>query len=207
MATYADPAYAWGAPDWAAFRWGQGAYDPAGTIFRWGFSPYDGGRVYAIEALLRYIEVQVSKTLVDGIPSWNKATTWMVAKDAASTALDKVLGNTLYMARVRTFDSFGNPSAYSTMATHITTKDASAPAVPTGFTLTAQRNAFLATWNANTENDLSHYEVRYATSSVGPWTTRQALTTSLLIPAASGVVYYVNVRAVDTSGNASGWSA
>ena len=207
MATYADPTYAWGAPDWGAFRWGQGAYDPNGTIFRWGLSPYDGGRTYVIEALLRYIEVEATKTITNGAPDWRNATTWMVAAGVGSTALDKVLGNQLYAVRIRTHDSFGNPSAYSPIAIHITTKDSSAPLAPTDFTLTAQRNAFLATWTANTEADLSHYDVRYSTSATGPWATRKALTTSLFIPAVSGVKYYSNVRAVDTSGNASGWSA
>jgi hypothetical protein len=207
VATYADPELAWGVPLWGAFRWGEGAYNPAGTIFRWGFSPYDGGRDYAIEAIRRYIEVQVTKSIASGGPVWAGATTWMVPAEADSTALDKVLASTLYAARIRTLDSFGNPSAYSAIATHITTRDSIAPATPTGFTLTAQRNAFLATWTANTEADLSHYDVRYSTSASGPWTTREALTTSLLIPAASGTLYYANVRAVDTSGNASGWSA
>ncbi|MEP6890825.1 MAG: fibronectin type III domain-containing protein, partial [Nitrospirota bacterium] len=83
----------------------------------------------------------------------------------------------------------------------ITLTDGTAPPPPGG--------SAIVSWNANTEADLSGYRVYYGTSSrnylnsisVGKVTS--ATITGLTV----GTTYYIAVKAVDTSGNLSGYSA
>ena len=65
------------------------------------------------------------------------------------------------------------------------------------------------TWNANTESDLAGYRVYYGTSSRNyPNSISVGKVTSATISGLTiGTRYYFALKAVDTSGNLSGYSA
>lgn len=67
----------------------------------------------------------------------------------------------------------------------------------------------IVSWNANTEADLSGYRVYYGTSSRNyPNSISVGKVTSATITGLTvGTTYYIAVKAVDTSGNLSGYSA
>ena len=67
----------------------------------------------------------------------------------------------------------------------------------------------IVSWNANTESDLSGYRVFYGTSSQDyPNSISLGKVTSATINGLTvGTTYYFALRAVDTSGNLSGYSA
>lgn len=82
------------------------------------------------------------------------------------------------------------------------TTGGTAPPPPSGGSATV-------TWNANTESDLSGYRVFYGTSSGNyPNSISVGKVTSATITGLTvGTTYYIAVKAVDTSGNLSGFSA
>jgi len=95
-------------------------------------------------------------------------------------------------------------------------RDTEAPDVPTGLSLstgigeiTQASLAWLkATWDANTEDDFSHYELKYkktAYSDFGYVTTTD--TSFIWTGLEQNVEYEVYIRAVDIYGNRSNWSS
>lgn len=120
----------------------------------------------------------------------------------------------------RTLTSGGNPVLSQTQAA----PDASVPSAPTGLQLTTtsyessigQSTATVtASWTAPALNadgsvvtDLSHYLVQYRWHGRAPlWTTLIAPTASIDIPGLSvGLVYDVQVAAVDTTGHTSAYT-
>jgi len=88
--------------------------------------------------------------------------------------------------------------------------DTTPPAAPTGLTATAGESSASLSWTANTEPDLSGYDVYRSTTPGGPYT--QVNATRLTSPAYSdsgltnGTTYYYVVKAIDTAGNVSGAS-
>ncbi|MFB2531039.1 phage tail protein [Paracoccus sp. p3-h83] len=114
----------------------------------------------------------------------------------------------VYSVRRREVDRVGNKSLWSDAATISAVVDTIPPAAPTGLTVKAGFNSLWFDWARNTEEDFSHYEVALGTATAP--TTIVASTTSpawaaLELPDAA--LRYARVRAVDTSGNASAWSA
>ena len=95
-------------------------------------------------------------------------------------------------------------------------KDITPPAVPSGLTLytgmgiTTQASlAWLkAEWNANTELDFSHYELRMKKSTDTDYTVVSTKNISFIwYSLEPGATFDVYIRAFDTSGNASNWSS
>lgn len=174
---------------------------------------WDDARIYATHAAVRHVEVQITYRFVSpNVPDWTNPTILLVPYDAGSASLDKVYGYTLYAARVRVVDVFGQKSAWSAIAYHKTVRDYLAPKEVEGLQLIAANTVFIASWEPNTEADLSHYELRYAADDgsglrpVVPWIIVKTAVTKTIVQAAPGVKYWAQVRAVDLSGNASDWS-
>lgn len=104
-----------------------------------------------------------------------------------------------------------------------TVRDLEPPAIPSGLTLTAAVKGLFAKWSQTTANDLAFYELRYALddgTGTGPdtsaWTHIRARTTGAYIGGlvadsnADGFAdtrYWVQVRAVDNTGNVAPWAA
>ena len=131
---------------------------------------------------------------------------------------EDLLGGTYYGARVRAVDASGNASAWSSLATTTAAVDTSAPAIPTGVSLTTGYRLIGVRWQRNGEADLAFYQVRYAPESspgsgvpdTTAWTrlttaTNWVLVTGLDAGSADGttppVTYFVQVRAIDRSNN------
>jgi len=124
----------------------------------------------------------------------------------------EVYPNIQYGIAVQAEDVSGNETSYSSEVVITSAKDDNPPAIPTwqdpglipGFKIIGLR------WNKNTEVDLSHYEAQR--SNTGDFTGGQVdlgdkdgnFTTDSELSV--NTAYYYRVRAVDTSGNASGWS-
>ena len=96
--------------------------------------------------------------------------------------------------------------------------DGSAPATPTGLSLTAfavkNRNYIKASWDANTEDDLIGYEVHWNYDNGATWYNAGFVNNNELVIEVtnqwqSGISYtvYVQVRAVDIENLRSSWSA
>ncbi len=104
-------------------------------------------------------------------------------------------------------------SAYSASVAHTTAADSVAPAVPTGLAITAGFGVLWLEWANNTEGDFSHYEIyehMAATPAPSAGTTATFSATGNQMAReglGDGVQRWYWIRAVDTSGNASAWSA
>jgi len=94
--------------------------------------------------------------------------------------------------------------------------DTTPPAMPTNLAATAADfDTVNLTWDANSEPDISHYEVQRDVNmafpspvAVGSPTTNGTVTSPLVDSGLSAEqTYYYRVRAVDNSGNNSAWSA
>lgn len=122
--------------------------------------------------------------------------------------------NQAYTVKLRAIDKSDNRSPYSAEVSHTTLKDTTAPAAPTGLTIaSAIRTAFL-TWTNPTASDLYTVEVWRNTTNNSSTATRittvnaesgkpGSFTHSGL---ATGTTYYYWLKAVDTSGNVSGFN-
>ena len=95
-------------------------------------------------------------------------------------------------------------------------RDTEAPDVPSGLALSTGMGSITqaslawlkATWNANTEDDFSHYELKYkktAYSDFGLVTTTN--TSFIWTGLEQNIEYEVYIRAVDIYGNRSAWSS
>lgn len=96
--------------------------------------------------------------------------------------------------------------------------DTTPPDVPTGLTVSSTSTIntatgqpiikIIATWNAVTADDLDHYDVEITQGgfTILEWAGPDA-SPRFERPAVTGAVYTVRVRAVDTAGNASDWTA
>jgi len=127
----------------------------------------------------------------------------------------EVMPNREYGVSVRAVDVSGNHTDWSTQVTHTTTKDALAPATPTwpatGYAIAGFKVIGLS-WDDNTEYDLSHYVLERSTSPTfaSDITVLGNILASFHSDASDLDVltpYYYRIKAVDTSGNASGYSA
>lgn len=119
---------------------------------------------------------------------------------------------TKYGARVSAIDKSGNRSGFSTIVTIVTAKDTIPPATPIGLEISAGIGSVWFTWTPNTESDLYNYEIY---ESESPATPAAAVVTNLTSAGATFIRVSLDpektlnywVRAVDTSGNRSPWSA
>lgn len=124
----------------------------------------------------------------------------------------------VYDYRIRAINSLGVSGAFLT-GTYTTVGDTTAPAIPTGVTITGDYNLVTATWSAATEKDYKESWVYENTTGVTPnldpnapggagtvfrKVTGNTVTASGLTP---NTTYYVWVRNVDFSDNRSGFSS
>lgn len=142
-------------------------------------------------------------------PVWQNALVLTIGKDATTAAVEGVRGQTMYWARAQSLDIFGNRSNYSTVTSHVTGKDNEAPDQPQSVVLAPAFKGFGIGWDSGAPADLMFYQIRYAVddgSGVSPdeeaWqfvTTRS--NTIIVTNLAYATKYWVQVRAVDLSGN------
>lgn len=124
-----------------------------------------------------------------------------------------VLPNTTYTVAVRAVNRIGLTSAYSAEVAHTSARDTVPPAVPAGLTALAGFETIWLKWAANTESDLAGYEVfESATATPAPVagsaaTYSTAANTLVLTGLADNVTKHFWLRAVDSSGNKSAWTA
>ena len=119
---------------------------------------------------------------------------------------------TVISIRVRAVSAIGTKSAWSAAVGITAAVDTIPPAAPSGITAEGMFEGIWVKWTANTESDLSRYEIVERVSATAPGvstvptyitTTPQFISQNLT----GGQTLNYWVRAVDTSGNKSGWSA
>lgn len=172
----------------------------------------DGHQIVRIKAALTHsatpgvIGAKVELAVTAGL-DWATA---QVLRAPLGTAFVQfvVQGNVGFSVRAAAEDVYGRLSAYTATGTITSTRDTGAPATPTGL---AGYNGILsvsASWTANTEADLSYYELQLDDDAAfgSPSTYRVLVNVMDLAPLAAGT-YHVRVRAVDTSGNASAYTS
>jgi hypothetical protein len=123
------------------------------------------------------------------------------------------LPGTPLTGRVRAKDRFNNLSAYSALVPFTPAGDTVAPDVPTGLKITEGFKGLWLDWNRNTDADFAQYELLEQNSAT-PAPTAQTVAsfyTGANQLARNGLGYGTTrhywIRAVDTSGNKSAWSA
>jgi len=152
-----------------------------------------------------YSVIQIAQNNSPGVADFTNATTFTY-QDPSVTLYD-LLPGVDYSIRVGAYDSAGNFSGWSAPTTFSTDLDLEAPAVPGGLTVTPAIGGLNVTWLPVGAPDLDHYDLAYKTGAgaevvTSPHTTIVALTGLL-----SNTTYQLRVRAVDTSGNASAYTA
>lgn len=158
--------------------------------------------------LERQIELQITHVFDGPDPDWDEAVSMTVPHGTVATALEGAIGNTPYAVRQRAVDVFGRVSDWSTPAEHTTALDTTAPSTPTGLAAIGAILGLIATWDASTAVDLSHYELQVDDDiAFGSPTTYKVKVNVASITQLSAGTWYVRVRAVDTSGNASSYTS
>ena len=123
---------------------------------------------------------------------------------------------TAYWARARAVDTACNFSAYCSVVTVTTPADTVAPDVPTFLVALPGFRGLGCGWNPVTNPDLDHYELQFAPEdptslgnpNTGLWSNLPVgrTTTHFITGLDPAMLWFVQVQAVDTSGNASGWT-
>ena len=134
---------------------------------------------------------------------------WNYIRTADTLVRWEVAGNKTIYVKVRALDAEGKRSNWTTVQTITSARDTIPPAIPTGLTATGLFQTIMVRWNANTEVDFSHYVLQYDTASnfATAKEIRLAATSTVIKDLAVNTTYYIRVKAVDTSGNASNWSS
>lgn len=137
---------------------------------------------------------------------------WVGFQTSAETWTTAAKPNVTYSAKIRALDKSGNASVYSAVVTHTTARDTIPPAMPIGITSKAGLESIWISWTANTEADLARYEIYESAVDVTPLDTAtpsHATLANNFVRAGLDMEthLYFWIRAVDTSGNASPWSA
>jgi hypothetical protein len=153
-----------------------------------------------------YVEVTANNDGA-GNPVWDRPVVILIGESQTQNRVENVQGNTQYWGRARAVDILGNFSAYTSTVTHTTTRDQTAPSVPTGVTVTAGFRGFGAYWVPATAADLMFYQYRRAPDLSGApdtaqWVYAETIATTIFVAnLLPNVTYWFQVRAVDTSGN------
>lgn len=162
-------------------------------------------------------------------PVWTAASSILVGKERVQADLVGVPGGTKFWVRARSQDTSGNYSTggplndgYTAVQSIVTGVDAEAPAIPATIVLSGGFKSFGLVIKDSPPPDLSYYQIRYAKddgSGTGPgsnpWTyvntaSQTTVIPDLDVPNVSGTpgagtqLYWMQVRAVDTSGNVYG---
>ena len=130
------------------------------------------------------------------------ATTWSDPVDTTSTSVvfGGLANGTSYDFAVRSRDSLGNPSAWSTSvsATPVPPADTQPPSAPGGLTSNSTRTSITVCWSASSDNvGVAGYQVN-VNGTPRATTTATCQTIAGLSP---NTRYTVGVRAYDTAGN------
>ncbi|MCB4861979.1 fibronectin type III domain-containing protein [Sphingobium sp. PNB] len=129
--------------------------------------------------------------------------------------IDGLKRNQAYSVQVQAYDKGGNYGSFSSLVSHTTVSDAVPPAAPTGFAATASFQNVYLTWTNPADLDLAGVEVyENSTNNSG---TATKISTVAALPSqlggythsglTSGSTHYYWLKAVDTSGNKSGFGA
>ena len=148
------------------------------------------------------VEYEIAYSL-DGL-NWNYITT---TENKARIAFS--YGEVTVYIKVRTKDSHGNVSSWTTPQSIITSPDTTPPAVPTGLTATGLFQTIMVKWDANTEIDFKHYVLQYDTVDTFDNDPKQIVlnaTSTVIKDLNVNTTYYLRIKAVDLSGNESDWS-
>lgn len=137
---------------------------------------------------------------------------WVGYQTSAEMLPLSVRPNITYDVKIRAVDQVGNMSAFSAVVSHTTARDTIPPAAPIGLVVRGGLESIWLSWLANTESDLSHYELYESASDVTPLPSAAASHMTVannFVRAGLDMETTLNfwVRAVDTSGNKSPWSA
>jgi len=128
----------------------------------------------------------------------------------------QVKGNVGFTARVRSYDTFNNKSAWSSATgTHTSAKDTTAPSAPSSFAVTASLQNLALAWVNPAATDLAFVEVyEHTSNSSGSASLVATITAKPLAGGswtrsglATGQLRYYWLKAVDTSGNASAFTS
>jgi hypothetical protein len=146
-----------------------------------------------------------------GTTAWTELDVAQPSSGNAVVVTPAVEAGQTYEFQVCSYNKVSQTSDWvpTTPVTKTAGADTTAPAAPTGLTATAGVRKIILTWNANTEVDLKEYLV-YRNTTNDPSTATliaRVRTTRLEVDSPIGVTYYFWVRAVDFSGNVSGWSS
>lgn len=136
-----------------------------------------------------------------------------VDKATTSTTIQGLVPYTAHDIRIRAKDFSANYSAYSTIVA-VAAQANTAPAVPTGLAVSAAKDNLQISWTENSELDMKNnagtYDVTVATNSgftTGVLQYRTGATTLSVNGLATNTQYWVRVRATDSGGLSSAYSA
>ena len=133
-------------------------------------------------------------------------------KGTTSYKFSPLIPGTSYSVSILAIDDSGNASAYSTEVTVASAGDTIAPATPTGFAaLAVGVKAIRLTWTANTEADLSGYQLHASTTSAFTPSSSTVIAfvsdaTTYTYDTPTYSTYYFRIRAKDTSQNYSAYA-
>lgn len=156
--------------------------------------------------LQHYILSIAPNTGTDGSPdtTWTNAIEYIVS---GTRWENDVTPNSKWKARIKAVDKSGNvATAWSTVAAHTATRDATAPSLPTGLTATASFKNIYLSWTNPSNADLAFVEVwsnvtgssqKLATVNAQPSSTGGFTHSGLT----SGQAVTYQLKAIDTSGN------
>ena len=146
-----------------------------------------------------------------------------IVSPTAGTSFDWIINtNVTYTVKVRAVDHLGNASAYSSTVSTSTTGDTTAPSAPTTIIAVGTGAASIRVgWINPSDADLKHIEIWQRTENTTPLTSETTYRVMTLAAGQPGVgksvtlssgllantTYYFWLRAIDTSGNASGFTS
>lgn len=137
----------------------------------------------------------------------------VVDRSLTSTTIQGLVPYKAYDIRIRAKDYSANYSNWATIV-NVSAQANTAPAVPTGLAVTAGRDNLQISWNENSEPDMANnagtYDVTVATNSgftTGVLQYRTGGTTLSVNGLATNTQYWVRVRATDSGGLPSAYSA
>lgn len=140
-------------------------------------------------------------------------TEFQIAHPTVNFRYEYAIPGVTYEGQMAAVDKTGNVSAFSGTFSQVAQADSTAPATPTGLTVTAGIKSITIKIDANTEADLAGYELYVSTTSgftpgAGNFVGSGNVTQHVYQAAVSvNTTYYVKVRAFDWSGNFSGYTA
>jgi hypothetical protein len=154
----------------------------------------------AADAFVAYYEFQFK---IDTDSVWNSVVTY----ETVYVSSFATVGET-YDIRARSVNSLGVRSDWLT-STYTVTGDTSAPATPTGLTITGDYNQAVLKWNAASEKDYKETLIYASTTNNSATATLEARISGNTVTVAGlpvSTTYYVWLKNEDYSGNISGFS-